>query len=394
MPKKHSRKSAQAEINPRRLIAFAGMFIIFVTAMIGFSTRTASASVTYQALVTPTAQSEVMNESLVYLETDGMGGGQTLIQKSKKDIETGGGNRMAFAAIDTGACSVGGIYPAPHGQWIAIEQSCEDGGIVEIFHLASGKFVSSFRDVIFLGWTPKNDMIIKGGIVDRQVYLVNPANGKESVLPVPSTTYHVSISRNGKQMVYSTTIGLGYGSETWVSDIDGDNAMQIHHSPNSLILFATWSPNQKQIAYIEIPDTNIPFEVGELWVIDSDGSNPTFLSKADGGHGYQLSWSSNGKRIAFVGRENPSDSGANFEDDRLVSEIYIVDVSNGKIQKVSNFSRKTGSPSWSHDGKFIIFETKKDAKSNEIWVYNTETNSLDLADASSNGSLPVWLVSP
>lgn len=53
--KKHNhKKSAQAEINPKHLIGMAGMFIILVIAMVGFSTIVASASVPYQSLVVTT----------------------------------------------------------------------------------------------------------------------------------------------------------------------------------------------------------------------------------------------------------------------------------------------------------------------------------------------------
>jgi len=56
-----------------------------------------------------------------------------------------------------------------------------------------------------------------------------------------------------------------------------------------------------------MPDSNIPFTVGELWVTNGDGNNPVLLGEADAGHGYEPAWSPDGAQIAFLGRENKSD---------------------------------------------------------------------------------------
>jgi len=106
------------------------------------------------------------------------------------------------------------------------------------------------RDSIFLGWTPAgNELLVKVNVISNsRIYLINVASGKVEQLPVPWTTYNVALSRNGKRMLYSLTRGLGYGSETW-------------------------------IAYIRMPDSNIPFTVGELWVLDGAGNAPVLLGE-------------------------------------------------------------------------------------------------------------------
>ena len=78
-------------------------------------------------------------------------------------------------------------------------------------------------------------------------------------------------------------------------DVDGKNEKLIieESSPNSLIVWARWSPDGKKIVYsLE----------GHIYVIDITGQNRTKLTKE--GRNDLPTWSPNGKRIMFVRAPN------------------------------------------------------------------------------------------
>jgi TolB protein len=228
-------------------------------------------------------------------------------------------------------------------------------------------------------------------IGNPRVYLVDVANDTSQLLPVPGTTYNIVIAPEGRRMMYSLTRGLGYGSETWIADLDGQNARRVLIDPTHITAFARWSPSGDKIAYIRMPDSNIPFTVGELWVMDGEGNNPVWLGEADAGHGYPPAWSLDGSQIAFVGRENKDDILADQQADKLVSNIYIADVNSGQIENVTGFSEAlTENPVWSPDGDLVAFNTNAGGGM-EVWVFDVRGGTLKQVSNGANARYPAWL---
>jgi Tol biopolymer transport system component len=294
-------------------------------------------------------------------------------------------------------CVIGELHAAPQGQWMAVQVNCTDKGFVQVMHAASGQIRSIGanlgQDSFFLDWMPSgNEVILKVDTVGTpRIYRVNLANDKAESLPVPATTYDVAISPNGKRMIYSLTRGLGYGGETWIAGTNGQNAKRVLVDPTHITAFARWSPSGNQIAYIVMPDSNIPFTVGDLWIMDAVGNNSVLLGEVDTGHGYPPVWSPDGSQIAFVGRENRNDKKADHLADRLISNIYTVNVKDRTVSAVTQFTDAlTESPVWSPDGELLAFSTNAGGSAG-VWVFGAEDKTLRRMTFGISALHPAWL---
>jgi dipeptidyl aminopeptidase/acylaminoacyl peptidase len=95
---------------------------------------------------------------------------------------------------------------------------------------------------------------------------------------------------------------------------------------------------------------------GSLWRSRADGSEPLQLTKPPM-HVEVSSWSPDGQRIAFMGNQ----PGKPFR-------IYLVDRDGGPIQEAAEGNDNQGGPSWSADGKAIIYANVFCEKTQDCWV--------------------------
>lgn len=160
------------------------------------------------------------------------------------------------------------------------------------------------------------------------------------------------------------------------------------------MIFPRWSPNGDAVAFIRLPDSSIPFAVGELWLADQDGANSILLSSADAGHGYRPVWSSDSMRLAFVNRENPADYLADSAADHLISNVYVADLRASTITNVSRFAQAhVGQPIWSPDGRQIAFGV--DGQDNAgLWQYDSAMQTLQQVAAGDLSGAPLWITVP
>lgn len=248
-------------------------------------------------------------------------------------------------------------------------------------------------DSIFLGWSHdgNNMILLVDTLGNPHIYSIDIASNTAQLLPVPPETYNVALSPDGQRMIYTLTKGLGYGSETWIADMDGQNARRILAEPAHLTTFVRWSPTGAHIAYIRIPDSNVPFPIGELLIMDGEGNNPTLLAEADGGRGYEPVWSPDGRYIAFVGRETPNDPTANLSAESLISNIYVADMTDQTIFNATQFSGAlTENPVWLSDS-LLAFNTNASG-SMDVWTFDVQNRQLQQTTSGANVDNAVWLL--
>ena len=160
-----------------------------------------------------------------------------------------------------------------------------------------------------------------------------------------------SIPANGNALVYEQGI-----SKTDIWRLDLKEERQRVRPPTHLI----WEKGDKMRPDISPDGKKIAFESDRLgfwdiWTCDAEGDNCDQITALHGTAG-RARWSPNGRYLAF--EFHPHER----------SEIYMVEVPGGVPHMVpTNVGADNLSPSWSRDGKWIYFASKRGAELFQIW---------------------------
>jgi len=182
-------------------------------------------------------------------------------------------------------------------------------------------------------------------------------------IQVPSAyLIDAAASPDGSHIIYSTTLGLGMGSDTWLMNRDGSTRTHVLRSASgaqSIMGLFTWSPDGSRIAYERLSDSATPFLNAGLWVMDSRGGQSHHLVDTDGGHGFMPIWSPDSRKIAFIARTNVGDHRADQQAQALQCTIGVVDVQSSQSWRVVS-AQQTGmllniNPNWTSDSASITF---------------------------------------
>jgi serine/threonine protein kinase len=147
-------------------------------------------------------------------------------------------------------------------------------------------------------------------------------------------------SRDGKWITYAS-----YPEGTlWRSRADGSDRVQLTYPPVSAGL-PRWSPDGAQVAYIG----SRPGQPWKIFVISAQGGTPQEILPQDQGESDPV-WSPEGKRLAF-GRSTERES----------TGIYVVDLATHQLSAVPG-AEKLFSPRWSPDGKYLAALTGDSTK--------------------------------
>ncbi len=257
------------------------------------------------------------------------------------------------------SCGLFDIFSPPAGYFLLIELSCPNGQTVLLLDTETDAITQPITDsdAHFLAWTADGtaSYLKVDALGNARVVRVD-MDGKIQEIKLTGWTYDLAASPTAGDLIFSFSRDLGSGSELNFTQNNGRTAKTLYNDPFHYIAFARYSPDGEQIAFIKIPDSAIPFTVGELWVMDADGSTARKLADVDAGHGYQANWSPDGTQIAFVKRENPQDADADQSTESLISNIYLIDVSSGAVSEVTHFEEgRAETPRWSADGNTLSF---------------------------------------
>ena len=143
---------------------------------------------------------------------------------------------------------------------------------------------------------------------------------------------------------------------------------------------------QAQITFVSKRDGN-----REIYVMDADGGNQQRLTNHPD-NDWNPSWSPDGKRIVF---HSNRDGHVHVIHGRPTSEIYVMDTDGGNPQNLTNNPGNDISPSWSPDGKRIAFSSDRDwdkgDHNSEIYVMDADgRNPQNLTNDLNADYSPSW----
>ena len=141
---------------------------------------------------------------------------------------------------------------------------------------------------------------------------------------------------------------------------------------------------QAQITFVSSRDGN-----AEIYVMDTDGGNQRRLTN-NRHDDWSPSWSPDGKRIALV---SDRDGHVHVIPGRPTSEIYVMDADGGNQQNLTNNPTDDRDPSWSPDGKQIVFQSDRDEGDHNIEIYVMDadgSNQQNLTNNPTEDYNPSW----
>ena len=205
------------------------------------------------------------------------------------------------------------------------------------------------------------------------------------------------ISPDGKQVVYRR-MGMSIMKDRrvgnlWIINADGSDHQKLT-SYDGNESSARWSPDGKRIAYTRSTDQGS--EIHIYWTNTGKSARITQLEKSPG----SITWSADGKQLAFtmtiaqkppvLVKAPPKPKGAQWAKaprvtDRMRHEqdgsgyiepgfrhIFVVPSEGGSPRQVTSGNFNHGSPSWTPDGRTILFNGNR----NEDWQYDYRNSEI------------------
>ena len=208
-----------------------------------------------------------------------------------------------------------------------------------------------------------------------RVYLLDIETGTQEVVgDFPGMTFAPRFSPNGKKIIMS--FAMDVNSDIYTMDLENRIVERITNHP-SIDTSPSYSPDGKYIAF-----NSDRSGYQQIYVMKSDGSNVKRISFGKGLYGTPV-WSPRGDLIAFT---------------KLHKGKFYIGVmrTNGKGERLLTENYYQEAPSWSPNGRVLIFyrETKTDSKgegfSAKLWSIDLTGYNERLVETETDASDPSW----
>lgn len=279
---------------------------------------------------------------------------------------------MALALV----LSVGGVLLASgRGVWAVAYSSGELGGDVDIYVLREGdtrELIASPQYDGLTSWSPDGARVAYTTAANgtHEIHVLDTATGESrAILGGGRGLSKHGWSPDGRALVYMQEGHLytytfdGTGVELLLRDGRAD--------------YPTWTPDSRTVIYTSCR------RACDLWRFDTVTGENLRLTSNLGTQGERIypAVSPDGATIAYTSLNGPDGT-----------KIYLMDAVTGRAHRLTNLPREVSefSPSWSPDGRLIVFATREGDIS-DIYIGDVRARvAFPLVDSPDVEILPVW----
>ena len=204
-----------------------------------------------------------------------------------------------------------------------------------------------------------------------QVYLLDIESGRRELLgDFPGMTYAPHFSPDGERLIYS--MAVRGNTDVYVMDLKSRSSRRLTADP-AIDVSASFSPDGRKIVFNSDRGSS-----GQIYTMDVNGKNVKRISFGKGRY-FAPVWSPRGDKIAFV-RSGDGQFG-----------IGVMDI-DGKNERMLTESYLDESPTWSPNGRVIIFSREKRDRNGsvEIWSVDLTGQNLRRVETPGEASDPAW----
>jgi len=181
-------------------------------------------------------------------------------------------------------------------------------------------------------------------------------------------------SADGSKIAFSS--GRTGDPEIWVADASGGNLHKLtsFRGPD---VSPTWNPRTNaQIAWVS-GRTGLP----QIYIMDQDGANIQRMT--DGGYAISPSWHPNGAMLTFSWNRKYGPGAPGGQD------IYVMDIASKRWMQLTHDSGSNDFPSWSPDGRHIVFERTIGHRT-QLWSMLADGTQQQELTRSGDNFMPNW----
>jgi len=214
------------------------------------------------------------------------------------------------------------------------------------------------QDVHSPAWSPDRNKLAYVNN-EGEIWILEPSKIPQKAPIPPQKCANPSWSPDGTKLTYVcfSFINGQEESDIWITELSEERYYKLFEAPG-IQKDPEWSPDGKCMLYSTGYWTSDEKLIEEIWIMDINMKIKRPLI-ADNACNIQPSWSPDGNRIAFA-----SDRTGNME-------IWIINISGKNKKQLTNNKSYNVNPCWSSDGDTISFISSRGGKM-DIWIMDKD----------------------